>query len=597
MDANGAEKSPQQIKYRRYDSAGRLAEVGISPFNLDRARLEALAEVPTAPGNIAGWHTRYLYGAVDAVDNSANRLAEVQTRCDGEHYDSQRFVYDAQGQVIEVVETLQPGAIDWHTKYRYSDSGALVAITYPQPWPDASTLTVTYAYDAQGRLSKVGRILNDRATDDYYARYQYDEQGYLSNEFLNNSAAATAQLLTDFSHDGAGRLRSIATGMSGITLYLQSLHYPDETSPKPGAMEQVFNLDGSGAQTLNFKFSYGPRNQLQGVSATGTVPNAASFSYGITDEDERGNLLGSWSGDSLSKNGANAVRTMRYAYAPDSDRLTSLTVSGNGVVANSQQFSYDADGNVTAVSDHLARLAYEPFTNLVSEIVPDQARGQLVAQRYAGLGRRRSTMTVFDNDHIIEQGNYAHGAGSMPLLIVRSPASDAAAGAAGKPAVASRSRKLMIYGLSGLIAVNDDSNEDGATDYFLVKDYQRSTIAVVRQDGMVNDSYRYTPTGAVMDEEGEPVHTSQMVPYLFRGQEYDWQSGLHYIHGRLYDSTTLRFLSPDYLALPNAARSAYLGSQVGLTKDRDPAIEADATCATPPSRQALRGLLCMPVVK
>ena len=47
--------------------------------------------------------------------------------------------------------------------------------------------------------------------------------------------------------------------------------------------------------------------------------------------------------------------------------------------------------------------------------------------------------------------------------------------------------QLLIYGPSGLIAVSDAFNTSDMTDYFIIKNLQRETTVVVRQDGSIDD--------------------------------------------------------------------------------------------------------------
>jgi RHS repeat-associated protein len=77
----------------------------------------------------------------------------------------------------------------------------------------------------------------------------------------------------------------------------------------------------------------------------------------------------------------------------------------------------------------------------------------------------------------------------------------------------------------------------GTQDYYLT-DALGSTTALTDSTGAVAESYTYTPYGS-------PSSTRAVSnPLTFTGQQLD-PNGLYYIHGRYYDPTTERFISPD----------------------------------------------------
>ena len=87
-----------------------------------------------------------------------------------------------------------------------------------------------------------------------------------------------------------------------------------------------------------------------------------------------------------------------------------------------------------------------------------------------------------------------YGSGSLPLLSL--PALIGKVGERKNDQLREKSpqddeqkhhHQLLIYGPSGLIAVSDAFNTSDMTDYFIIKNLQRETTVVVRQDGSIDD--------------------------------------------------------------------------------------------------------------
>ncbi|MCP3981147.1 MAG: RHS repeat-associated core domain-containing protein [bacterium] len=157
-------------------------------------------------------------------------------------------------------------------------------------------------------------------------------------------------------------------------------------------------------------------------------------------------------------------------------------------------------------------------------------------------------------------------------------------------------------------------NNDGTIDarYFLHHDFGGSVVALTEDgSGDVVERYTYSAYGTPgvywdatwdgVDYDAGASNLSKVgLPYLYTGQRYDAESGLHYYKNRYLDSRIGRFLRRDLLGYadgPNlyqyaASNPAMFGDQLGLASEEHRAYTATFAVSDPVVRPGGRGRGC-----
>ena len=491
MDANGAAATPQRIAYRSYDRDGQPVEEGDVEGRFDPVLLQQLAEHPGQPsGAQRQWRRRYFYGdALQGREARARPLIEVHTRDASGALHVQSFRHDLLGRVVAVSESLDPGEPAMQTRYHYDERSRVVRIDGPAPAGDArDDFGLVYRWDDKDRLVSIGRHRNGVSVPDHYARYAWSAEGRLLSE-TRNPRSRSGRLLMQYGYDVRGRLTSIKASVGGQLRYAQTLRYDGKLIAD---MRQTYS-DGRGA-----------RQQLR-------------WQRGQQDEP------------------------LHELVDESSERLLQATTEDG----TQHAYAYDRNGNVLRKTGHLERVDIDPFFNLAQSL--DTAGGNSVKLRYGGAQLERvwqSSESGPPQARTTVQQAYYRGLSEYPLLIRRNERS-------AQPASTRRSHKRMVWGPTGLVAVNEDGDDGtGGADRFVIGNHHTSTVMVLADDGRPLESYAYTASGRITGSDGAPLRHEPLVPYLFQGQEYDWTSGLHNYRARLYDSDTLRFLAPDPVVVP-----------------------------------------------
>lgn len=223
------------------------------------------------------------------------------------------YAYDSLGRL-----TAHANGAGANVVYRYDLAGRLTSIAYPAPGQ-----VVTRSYDGAGRLAGVSDWLGHTTT------FGYDADANLVRLTYPNG------VVTDLSHDGAGRVSSV-------------LHRrgPTELLDLPYGRDRL----GLVTREAGRGFGYDARNRL--VSAT-----SPTIAYGYN---------GAGSLTAMSTAGSHST-TMDYDAA---DQLSSLTTTPAPATGASYAFSYDPQGNrivkTTSLGAPLATYAYDQANRLVS---------------------------------------------------------------------------------------------------------------------------------------------------------------------------------------------------------------------------------------
>jgi len=449
----------------------------------------------------------------------------------------------------------------------------------------AKAPTVTYSYNRLGQLTQIGNG-TDAA---HYATYSYGPNGeILSENRYRDSFNGDMHYTYTYRYDSLGRPISTLlkyAGSSNVNYWQENLFY--ETGPTPNYDSKITRVTGcqwngntgTGSSCTGYdrSFTYLPEGAL--LSATDQA--YPYLNYGLTRKDASSNLLSTKQGYQPSA-GTGAVADFTYAYQPGTNRVATVSGPTEGDIS----YTYDANGNVTSKSRHIASAEYDPFSNRITKVVqanpnnsPVEGSYQL---RYGGLLGERVSSTYQDaSNNQITESVYFRGLGYKPLTILRQPKPGGQTGSTINYPV---NYKHMIYGPKGIVAMvaqeADASGNYTTTEYWPVQNYQGSVVSVYKEPTNGGNAtsmaqFQYSATGniyALNASTGrfQPYYDQEpLVPYLFQEQEYDWQAQLHNFNARLYDSQTLTFLQPD------PKFSAGMGAYVGLANDPVNMIDPD----------------------
>jgi len=353
---------------------------------------------PTAVTYADGSSEQYGYNAQGNLTRSVDRLGQTitythnsrgqVTRKDlpsGAHVD---YTYNARGNVEMAVdasgttrlEYLDPQDLDLLTKVTHP-SGRFLQYTYTNGrrtrMVDQSGFTVNYAYDSTGRLE----FLRD-GSNNLVVQYHYDAAGQLVRETNGNGTAtaygfyeggllrtiihyapdASVQSQLSYTYDDLGRRRS-ATTAEGITDYDYDGAGRLTSVSLPGGRVIVYAYDAAGNRTTVTD---------SGLSTTYTVNTLNEYTaFGGTSQifDTGGNLVSS------AGLGGNAS----YGYDIEGRLVSQITPQGTWT------YEYDVFGNRIASSLNGVRTQYlvDSAGNVVAEY---DGNGNLQAHYVHGFG-------------------------------------------------------------------------------------------------------------------------------------------------------------------------------------------------------------------
>jgi len=191
--------------------------------------------------------------------------------------------------------------------------------------------------------------------------------------------------VTSFSYDASGGLASVTNALGQVTLYSNDADGRPVTLTDPNGLVTTITYTQRGkiaSSTIGQElttFAYNPNNQLQSV----TKPDGSLFTYsyntahqltGVTDTfgnhinyalDAMGNRTGTKVTDAAN----NIVRNSSSVYDAV-NRLTQFI----GSQGQSTQFQYDANGNLTTITDPLGNAqskTYDALNRLIQAIDPN----------------------------------------------------------------------------------------------------------------------------------------------------------------------------------------------------------------------------------
>ncbi len=291
-----------------YDSAGRLASETrangvVITYTWDKLDRMTSRACPRTSGGVTESFT------YDAGAYGKGRLTGI-TDATG----STSYTYNADGQLAQQASTILGAA--YTTSYSYSAAGKLTGMSYP------SGLSLTYQYDATGRLSRVASNLAAWPTLADNFLYQPATDARYAWRFGNN-------LPRTYTQDTDGRLTALFSS-AGV----HSLGYGwNNTDQLTSITDHVF-----AAQTSSF--GYDANDRLASVAKSGDGQGFTFDKVGNRTAHTRAG--GSWS----------------LGLSANANRLASISGS------SARSFGYDSVGNLTSDSQGNKAFGYDAFNRL-----------------------------------------------------------------------------------------------------------------------------------------------------------------------------------------------------------------------------------------
>ena len=388
--------------------------------------------------------------------------------------------------------------------YTYTLDGQIESVT------DSRGIT-TFAYDQRGRL--IERIDPNGS----FISYAYDPRG---NRIVVNSPF----LSTTYSYDDLNRLQTVIDPNGGNTTYnydnmgnRKRVAYPNGiityyTYDVLNRLTQLENMRSGTGLISSYTYTLGPvGNRLRIQENTGrTVDYTYDELYRLVKEDIFDPLLGNETisyiydpvGNRLSR--SNSSGTAAYTYDAN-DRL----LSENGIT-----YTYDNNGSLLTRTDALGTITYT--YDYESRLVSVQTQDMAIQYTYDVDGIRVGyTVNGVFTDYLVDKNR--HYAQVLEEKDINGSL------------VAS-----YVYG-SDLI-----KTEKSFGPAYYLYDGQGSVRHLIDENDLLTDSYTYEGFGALSEHVGTSSN-----PYLFRGEQFDSQTGLYYLRARYYHPGIGRFLTAD----------------------------------------------------
>ena len=423
------------------------------------------------------------------VTNEAGLTESTTDLGDGEEQITTAYSYDTNGNKIR--ETYADGGyktFDYDRKNRLIKTESYEAGEAGESIGE-KTLKTVYSYDINDRLLESVDYQIDGAEETAirYTEYQYDRRGQttgyaeLSQENEPTADEIKAHQIR-YHYDSDGKLTKVT--------------YP---TTKNGVHALSYEYDQNGRLTKTVTTDH--KNDDKTKTVTYTYDKAGNR----TKEDDG---------------------TTQTAYTYNGlDQLQTATKEKGTAVDEVRQYSYDANGNQTDVKNtktgQTESYTYDAENRLSKVSVTDKDGKTAVIQqnRYNGDGQRiqkvegSKTTNYYYQDGVVSYTTDGDNIQTSQNLI----------------------------GTDGNILATQRYGSDH-TDYLLYhKDIQGSTTSLVKEDGSVDATYRYTDFGETMingdnKAENEVCYTAGI---------YDQSTGLYYLNARYYDPEDGRFVTED----------------------------------------------------
>ena len=253
---------------------------------------------------------------------------------------------------------------------------------------------------------------------------------------------------------------------------------------------------------------------------------------------------------------------MSASFVDGTNKIESTTVyddgKGNSGPQQKTTYEYTTDGKVVANS-LATSTQYDAVLQQATNTSPRNSSYKQLGFQYGGAGARRVLKVVTPSQGSALTRLYLHGVQSLPLReIDQTP---------GKSATTTD----YIYGVEGLMAIRQ-----GSTLSFIVADHLGSTRAtVVSSNPTQFQGTAFYDVFGTFDSQASSMNTKS-IRYLYTGQEYDSELGMHNYRRRLYDPTGMMKRLFGRRKAPRSSSSAPSPSSLAHSPSPSPAATGPA---------------------
>lgn len=406
-----------------YDSMDRVTTVTDPLGNVTVASYDSDGNVLTEKDPM-GRVTSYQYDADDRVTTMTDPMGGQTT-----------YTYDADGETLTVTDPMGRT-----TAYSYSVRGWVATMTDPMSY------VTTYTYSATGKLT------GEYQVEGFQLQSQSDQ--YNADDELSSSTDGMGNVTT-YSYDGDGNVVAVEDPNGNVTTTVYDARNRVIETIEPMGVTVSYTYDNSGnQQTATDALGHTTTTLYDAldrattiISAVGGITTIAYDAAGRTTslEDPDGNIT-TWSYDSDDRvttvtdpNGSTVTtvydadsevtdttdqdgRRTTYSYNKDGSETGQTWLNGSGTAIYIATYTYDADQEMTGVSDPYATLTftYDRDGRMLTMVTSGPGAGQptvTLTYSYNQLGDETSVTDSLSPQGVI---SYAYDADQRITSITQS---------------------------------------------------------------------------------------------------------------------------------------------------------------------------------
>ncbi|WP_199925647.1 RHS repeat-associated core domain-containing protein [Paenibacillus bouchesdurhonensis] len=496
------------------------------------------------------------------------------------------YRYDKHNRLISVVD-----ALNQTTSYSYNKLGQLQSISQSE---GSKTWATTKSHDETGFLrtstdpaanqdvftrNKLGQIASRKDPNNTLISYAYDETG---RNIIKVAGSTTLKNVYQYRIFGPLRQEEIRNGSNYMTVYndyniFGSLKYKATVYDGVATVVRHEYDDQNRLKNVADAFDYFThysydktrisRVQTNGTYSLTTAENAnAQYIYEPDGKLKRVTYPKLTDGSFL---------TSDYAY-DGIGRLLKVTNKKGTTILSEYQYQYDANGNITAVTDGAGTTSYQ-YDKLDRLIQVKRPSGQTIVYTYDARGNRKTlkgdsliedsneqtyTFNIWDQlksvakENVTTEFEYEMQGLRLSKTTTTTPAHES--GTATPPTPVTEKVRYAYNNSGQVISESDASNRaianyvwgpdrmlakrDVATNkkYYYLYNGHGDVVQIVDENGTKVNSYQYDEWGNILAQE-EGIRNS----FKYAGEILDQETGLYYLRARYYNPEIGRFVSKD----------------------------------------------------